>query len=440
MFFITKSNKLNSHQKFVSFLFVLMPIFLITGPFLSDLALSIIVIYYFFNIKNIGVPNKNKFSFLFFLFYLVVLLNSFNFDYYLSSLKSFFFYFRFFFFILVIVYMIELEDKIIDDFLKIILISIIIICFFGFYQYAEIRLEYFDRISKAETIDQLISIKNTTPQRISGVFGDEIIMGSYLMRTFPLFLIAFFFTKKENILSKSNYVCLFLFTILFGISIVITSDRAPILLFCFQIFLFFLLIKRLRKFFFIIGTIILFSFSTIILIDPISKERIVNVTLTHIKGEYSDGKVKIISQAYEGHFNAAKIIFAKYPILGSGIKGFRNQCYNLNKENYDEKIWCTTHPHNIFFQIISETGIFGLFIYLILFYYVLNQIYRKIKKQIKFDKDNILISNIICLINFIIILWPLTTTGSIFNNYNTIFFCLPIILYVASNNKIKSKD
>lgn len=440
MFFIAKSNKLNSHQKFVSFLFVLMPILLITGPFLSDLALSIVAIYYFFNTKKIKFPNKNKFSFLFFLFYFAVLLNSFNFDYYLFSLKSFFFYFRFFLFILVIVYMIELEEKIIDDFLKIILLSITIVCFFGFYQYAEIRLDYFERMSKVDRMDELIRVKNTTQQRVSGIFGNELIMGSYLMKIFPLFLITFFFRKKEDILSKSNYVYLFLITILIAISIVITSDRAPILLFCFQIFLFFLLIKKLRKFFFILGTIVFFSFCTIILIDPISKERVVNVTVNNIKGEYTGGNITVISEAYEGHFNAAKIIFKKYPILGSGIKGFRNQCYNLNKENYKEKIWCTTHPHNIFFQIISETGILGLFIYLILFYYVLNQIYQKIKKQIKFEKENILITNLICLINFVVILWPLTTSGSMFNNYNTIFFCLPVILYLASNNKIISKD
>ena len=336
--------------------------------------------------------------------------------------------------------MIELEEKILKDFLKIILLSITIVCFFGFYQYAEIRLEYLERISKADSLNQLIRVKNTTQQRISGIFGDELIMGSYLMRIFPLFLITFFLTKKDDVLSKSNYVYLFLIIILFALSIVITSDRAPILLFCFQIFLFFLLIKKLRKFFLILGTIIFLSFSAVILIDPISKERVVTVTVNNIKGEYSDGNVTLISEAYEGHFNAAKIIFTKYPILGSGIKGFRNQCYNLNKENYEEKIWCTTHPHNIFFQLISETGIFGLFLYLVLFYYVSNQIYRKIKNQIKFEKENILISNIICLINFLVILWPLTTTGSIFNNYNTIFFCLPIILYLISNNKIKSKD
>ena len=440
MFLISKSNKLNSHQKFISFLFVLMPVFLLTGPFLSDLALSIIALYYFFNIKNVKFSIKNKFTILFFLFYFAVLINSFNFDYYLISLKSFLFYFRFFLFILVMVYMIKLEEKIIDDFLKIILLSFIIVFLFGFYQYIEVRLEYFDRVSQTDSPHQLMYIKNTTQQRISGIFGDELIMGSYLMRMFPLFLISYFFTSKVNNLSKKNYLFLFIIIVLFAISIVITSDRAPIVLFCFQIFLLFLFIKKFRKFFLILGTIIFLSLSSIILTDPISKERIVNVTASNFKGDYSDNKFTVISEAYEGHFNAAYIIFKKFPFLGSGIKGFRNQCYDLNKENYDEKIWCTTHPHNIFFQIISETGIFGLFVYLILFYYVLNQIYQKIKGQIKFEEENILISNIICLISFIIILWPLTTSGSIFNNYNTIFFCLPIVLYLVSNNKIKSKD
>ena len=72
---------------------------------------------------------------------------------------------------------------------------------------------------------------------------------------------------------------------------------------------------------------------------------------TILKEYNSDGKLTMISEAYEGHFNAAIIIFQKYPVLGSGIKGFRNQCYGLNKNNYKNKtIWCTTHPHNIFFK------------------------------------------------------------------------------------------
>ena len=91
--------------------------------------------------------------------------------------------------------------------------------------------------------------------------------------------------------------------------------------------------------------------STIVLNDPIIKDRVINVTLDNIKGEYNNNEYTLISRAYEGHFNAAIIIFKKYPVLGSGIKGFRNQCYNLTDEDKNGKeIWCTTHPHNIFFK------------------------------------------------------------------------------------------
>ena len=94
----------------------------------------------------------------------------------------------------------------------------------------------------------------------------------------------------------------------------------------------------------------------------------------------------------------------------------------------------TTHPHNIFFQIISETGVFGLIIYLYLFYNILKQLYLVTLNKIQFKNKNKLISNQICLINFLVILWPLTTGGSIFNNYNSIFYYLAITLYLVSNN------
>ena len=67
------------------------------------------------------------------------------------------------------VYLINLEEKIINDFLKITLLSIAIVFFFGFYQYIEIRIQYFNEISDIDNITKLIEIKNTTQQRISGI-------------------------------------------------------------------------------------------------------------------------------------------------------------------------------------------------------------------------------------------------------------------------------
>ncbi len=435
MFFIQKSNKLNLIQKIVSFLFVSLPILLISGPFLSDLAISLIAIYFFFNFKKIKIDFTNNFVRIFFLFYFVILLNSFNFDYSYHSIKSFLFYFRFFLFLIVMNYLILLENKIIQDLYKIILISIFVVIIAGIYEFIQIRIEYFQDLQRITDDNELRNLKNSVQQRIGGLFGEEKIMGGFLMKIFPFFLFSYFFIFNKKKITFYNYFFITFITFAVTIGIVISGDRAPLVLFFFQLFLVFLLIKKLRILFSILGVSLFIIMSSIVLNDPIIKDRVINVTLDNIKGEYNNNEYTLISKAYEGHFNAAIIIFKKYPVLGSGIKGFRNQCYNLTNEDKNGKeIWCTTHPHNIFFQIISETGVFGLIIYLYLFYNILKQLYLITQNKIQFKNKNKLISNQICLINFLVILWPLTTGGSIFNNYNSIFYYLAITLYLVSNN------
>ena len=73
-------------------------------------------------------------------------------------------------------------------------------------------------------------------------------------------------------------------------------------------------------------------------------------------------------------------IFNDKKIIGSGAKTFRVECKN---EKYNDinsaraKSRCATHPHNMYLEIISETGIIGLmffiyFIYRIFFLQIRN--------------------------------------------------------------------
>ncbi len=455
MLSIFKSNKLNINQKIISILFIFLPFLLITGPFLSDLAVSIVTIYYFFSIKSIKFDYKNKIFLLFILFYLATFLNSFNFEYYLQSLKSFGFYFRFIFFIIVITHLIKIERDILIDLYKVTLFCVIIVCASAFYEYVEIRLEYFQRLSTADLIDQFITIKNTTSQRISGIFGDEQILGSYLLKIFPIFLGTYYYVNKKKILDFKNNLIILFFIILFGITIIISGDRAPIILFSFELFLLFIFLKELRKYFFLSGIVFALIASSFLIFDPLLKERVINVTITNIQGKYNDDRPTFISKAYEGHFQAAIIIAKKYPLLGSGIKGFRNQCKNIelndedllnSKSNLNSKdlgyvsqkekfIKCTTHPHNIFLHILSETGILGISIFFILFYYVIKNLLFVGGNNSKIEKKQNNTIFKIYSIALIIVLWPLTTGGSFFNNYNTIFYCIPLILYLSELEK-----
>ena len=231
MLFIINSNKLNINQKLASSLFVFLPIFLITGPFLSDLAVSILAIYFLFNIKTIKFNFNNKIFILFLFFYLAIILNSFNFEYYLESLKSFFFYFRFIFFIIVISFLINKEEKIIYDFIKILLFAVAIVCISAFFEYLTIRLEYFERISQldkeifeiTENTRHLVHVRNTTEQRISGIFGEEKILGSYLLKLFPMIFGSYLFINKNKILKLKNYVFLLLLIFVINSTIIISG-------------------------------------------------------------------------------------------------------------------------------------------------------------------------------------------------------------------------
>ena len=93
-------------------------------------------------------------------------------------------------------------------------------------------------------------------------------------------------------------------------------------------------------------------------------------------------------------------------LFGIGPKMFREAC---SYKQFDNRILphsgCSTHPHNMYIQLLSETGLLGFIfvftIFIIVVYYLLKQIY-------KIFLDNIIILIIkLTFIAILISLWPL---------------------------------
>ena len=80
-----------------SYLIILLPIFVISGPFLSDLSISILAISSFFCLREKKFFN-NYFFFFFIIFWILILCSSILSDNKILALKSSLFYFRFCFF------------------------------------------------------------------------------------------------------------------------------------------------------------------------------------------------------------------------------------------------------------------------------------------------------------------------------------------------------
>ena len=99
-----------------AWIFILMPVFLITGPFLSDLGVSLVAILFVINSfkQNLTKYYKNSYVKFFLLFCFLLILSSLLSDNIILSLKNSLFYFRFGFFSLYFWYLLDKNHKLIN--------------------------------------------------------------------------------------------------------------------------------------------------------------------------------------------------------------------------------------------------------------------------------------------------------------------------------------
>jgi len=412
------------------YLFILMPFLLISGPLLSDLSVSLISIFFlYFCIKHKKLNLFNKLYFkVFFIFWIYLLLNSLLNNFNLDSFKISFFYLRFGIFCLAIVYIIKSDEKILKYFLVCLTLCFIILIIDGY-------LQYF-------TGSNLIGFQKTG-NRISSFFGDELVLGSYLSRFFPIFFgLAILF--KERI--KLNFNFLILFFVLIETLVFLSGERTAFFYINLSAIYTIILIKDYKK-----TRIITLCLTAILLIlisyiNPVAKDRIIDKTISQMnlspttektqndKQINNSKNVYIFSEQHNSHYITAYRMFKDNLLFGVGVKNFRNFCSNI-KYNFSEKS-CSTHPHNTYIQLLSETGLIGfgfIFIFLIIFIkYTLKHFILMFRKKYYFTDFQI------CMMSCILILiWPAAPTGNFFNNWLSILYYLPISLIIWSFEKNK---
>ena len=114
-------------------------------------------------------------------------------------------------------------------------------------------------------------------------------------------------------------------------------------------------------------------------------------------------------------------------LFGVGPRMYRHLCskpkyaYNSISINYSS---CSTSPHNIYIQILSEVGLFGflilVFIFLCCVYYLSNTIYKKVNNY------NISVYKICLILIIFLNLFPFLPTGNFFGNWLSVIFYFPI--------------
>ena len=426
-------------KKIMHLIAILIPFFLITGPLLSDLAiiiLSFFFIYYCFK-KNIFFFRDEKFIFVFFCFFLILIISSIFSDNVIFSLKKSLAYIRFLFFPLAILLLISIKSNFINIFAK---------CFIGIY-FLVLFDGYFQFFFEFNLIGNEV---NSITNRLSGFFGEELILGSYLSRLLPLLLFCFFCLKI-------NYKFIFVFLFSSILLILLSGERSAFLLSLLFILYIILQVKEFRIsgivifFFIFISSILLFQFNENV------KKRF-NQTITELGFSKIDSPGYIISEKdknkkiftninffspmHENYLYTSLQMFKDRPFLGHGPYSYRVKC-SVKKYNIDH-LSCSTHPHSIYAQLLAETGIIGFIFILAIFIYFIFISIRHFFYSLRSNNVNnkyILSKLKLCLVaSFLISLWPFSPSGNFFNNWLSIIYFLPVGFYLSLKYKKQIYD
>ena len=200
--------------------------------------------------------------------------------------------------------------------------------------------------------------------RFSGIFFDELIIGSFLCY---FFLFGSFYVEKKNYFALIPY---FLITIY---AIIISGEKKALIMSIFVFLIYFICkIQNLKK---IIIFLLTFSLiiSSVFILNKKTFQRyfdsggsLIRELGFNAKDEQNFGG--FLETPHVKHFRSALIIWEDNKFFGSGLKTFRFNCSNKKNVETLKNFYCSTHPHNLYFEILSELGLIGLFLLLIFIY------------------------------------------------------------------------
>lgn len=376
------------------------------------------LVFFYLNFKKKGLDYyKNFFFITFFAFCIFLIFGSLSSEYIANSLRNSIFYIRFGVLTLIIWYLLDCYKKFKFFFFISTTFTLICVALYSFLQ--------------------LFILHNyDDPYRISGLFGSESVQGSFILRITPIYIITYLYNKKylNNIYNYIFFSLLFLNFIL----IILSGERAAIFLMFVAIFFSFIFLKiGLKKIFYYLFFIFLI-FSLTIIIYPKAKERILVTTYKQFFDKTNKKKITyLFSEGHQNHFESAIVMFKQYYVKGVGVRNFRTEC---NKDHYKNigTYHCSTHPHNTYLQLLSETGIIGMSFFILFLFFIFKKAHTFLKNiYIKDKKTNMPLG--LCFVIIFTNFFPFVTTGSFFNNWLSVFYFLPASFLLHELNYKKNK-
>ena len=272
----------------------------------------------------------------------------------------------------------------------------------------------------------IIGLSSKIPGRLSSFTGKEMIIGHYFS-AFCLIFMSYIHLNFKKI-TIGFFVALFFIVLSFLIGERSNFFKTLIIL---SAFIFFIYDIKLR--YKVLSILVLFLF--IVSFLNFSKEE--GSFYQEYKLRYFTQVSKIFEKngirqyldnsQYGAHYKVATEIFKENPIFGVGIKNFRVESFKKKYEYLDHSLKDqrgNTHPHQIHYEFLSETGLFG---YLTFMSFILISLYFFFKSY----KKNRNIYQFSGMLFVLVNLAPLLPSGSFFSTYSAGLFWINYSIMVG---------
>jgi len=470
--------KINSTSSTVTnIVFAFFPLSFIIGNLLININTLLIISLGIFQLKskilktNFNLPIKIIFTFFLILILSTIVssLNFFNINGYeyaeMERLMKSILFFRFFLLILIIYLLIK------NDILKL--------------DYFFVTAAAFPLLIAVDVIFQyfvgynIIGLKGFSDHHIalgtfvSSFFGNELIAGGYI-KNFSFFSILFLALKFQNKQYLRSIFCIILISLLAS-GILLSGNRMPFPLFLLGLFLLLFFGKDLKKIIFLGAIFIMIIFNVLMSYDQAkvyayggfqtkikySLSVIQKIVKGNEKKEYpkegnlksADKLVSDFDSFWKSAFNESKKeqggssdhielfltafdLWGENKIIGGGIKSFRKNCGKL--QQYKKDRMCSSHPHNYYLEILTDTGILGVLNITaigLLFMIFIFKNFEFLRNQKKVNL--ILLASVLSLF---VELFPLRSSGSIFTTHNATYIIIIGSIILSYTSHIRSKS
>jgi len=271
--------------------------------------------------------------------------------------------------------------------------------------------------------------------RLSGPFGDELIAGTYLQRfsVIALFFFPFFY---QNLGKNKIIIIVVALFMLFFVTIILSGNRMPLIMFMGLIVLVILFEKKIRKYLLALAFLASVVFAIIYTQNRNIESQITTFYLQAKKLSSVVFSENIDRYALPDHFAEFESFYDTWLMnkyIGGGIRSFRLNCPHRQNIHPDERKKCNTHPHNYYLEILSDIGIVGLGIIFSIFLAVVYKSFIKKYFLKSYLNTNIIITPFIYL--FLIEIFPIKSTGSFFTTMNSLYIFLIMAILIGLAKK-----